>query len=889
MADPGSRPRGRLFRFPRRNAAQVAADVEEELGFHLDLVARELMADGWPPEAARLEARRRFGDLDGTRQVCTALGRQKERQMRWIETLSALGQDLRYAARQLAKAPAFTLVAVLTLALGIGATTAIWSVVDHVLLAPLRFPEPDRLVRAIPINRQGEEDAFSMLNFLDWRAGSRTLAGAAVYSGKTLNLSGGGEPERVPGVEVSASFFSVLGSRPLLGRFFLPDEDRAGAPRVAVLSEALWRRRFGADRGIVGRPISLNGQPHTVIGVVDGRSRFPFTPEIWVPLELDALVLNPGNRGALYLGALARLAPGVSLTRAGAEAAAIGRRLAAQYPEAIGGYGLRLVPLQAKIVGDARTPLLVLLGAVGLVLLIACANVANLLLVRAAAREGEIAVRAALGAGRERIVRQLLTESVALALLGGTAGVALAFGLTRLLVKLAPAGIPRLEEVRVDGSVLLFALAATLVTGFLFGLVPALQASRPDLQRTLKEGSRGAAGGGRARQILVMVEQALAVVLLAGAGLLLQSFVRLGRVDLGFEAERVVSFRLALPESQYPEDPQVLAFADALFERLGRIPGVATAGSVLNLPLSGSDFTLSFDVVGRPPAPPGQEEALRIQIVTPEYFRALHVPLVAGRLFAAPDRLGAPQVVLLNQAAVRRYFPAESPLGKRIELGWREDGVRRGGEVVGIVGDVKQVAPGEATQPELYLPFRQVPVRSLSVVLRTSGDLGTVAAAARQQVRELDPNLPIWSLGPLTDAVDGAAAERRFYTGLLGGFAVLALLLSAVGIYGVVAFAVGQKRQEIGIRMALGASRDRVLRGVVGQGLGVALLGTAAGLAGALVATRGLERLLYQVSATDPPTYAAVAAVLVLVAALASYVPARRAARTEPSLAMRGE
>jgi putative ABC transport system permease protein len=439
----------------------------------------------------------------------------------------------------------------------------------------------------------------------------------------------------------------------------------------------------------------------------------------------------------------------------------------------------------------------------------------------------------------------------------------------------------------VDAPVLLFGLAVTLLTGILFGLMPALQASRPDLPRTLKEGARSIKSGGRARNALVVVETALAVILLAGAGLLVQSFARLQQVDLGFRPESAVTFRFALPDAKYEEDPQVLAFVDSLMERMERLPGYRSAGAGLVMPLSGSDFTLTFTVAGRPPAPPGMDDAMRVQVATPGFFHAMGMPLVRGRGFSPQDRNGAPQVVMLNEAAVRRYFPGEDPMGKRITVGWSVNGVRRGGEVVGIVGDTKQVAPDEEGQPELYLPFAQAPMSTLSVVVRSTAEPAAVAAAARTAVRELDPDLPIYNLQPLTEAVAESSATRRFYMFLLGGFATVALLLAAVGIYGVISYSVGQRSQEIGIRMALGATRDRVLRAVVGQGLVLASIGAAAGLLGALLATRGLRSLLYEVSATDPLTFAAIAGLLLVVSWIACYIPARRAARVDPLIAMR--
>jgi predicted permease len=887
-------PGRRAFRFPRRTPAQVAADVDEELRFHLDLVAAELADQGWPQEEARVEARRRFGDLDATRVYCCALDAGKERQMKWIERLEELGQDLRFAGRQLLKSPGFTLVAVLTLALGIGATTAIFSVVYGVVLRPLPFGAPERLVRPYFVTPQGEKQgAFSVPNFLDWRAASHALADAAPAHGGTLNLSGdGAEPERLPAAWVGANYFKVLGIRPLAGRTFAPGEDRPGAPRAAIVSEKLWRQRFGGDPGLVGRSVTLNGQPYSVVGILKAGVQLPAAADVWVPMVFAPEEMK--ERGAVFFAGIARLAPGATLRQAQAEADVIGRRLSTQYPEANASYfkTMTLTPLQDSMVGDVRKKLLLLLGAVGLVLLIACANVANLLLVRAAAREGEIVIRVALGAGRARIIRQLLTESLVLALAGGAAGVALAAWVTRALIAMGPRGIPRLDQVGIDGAALLFALGISLLTGLLFGLAPALQTSRTDLSGVIREGTRGSKGraGTRARSALVVVEMALAVVLLAGAGLLIRSFQRLQEVDPGFKPARVVTFNLSLPESRYSDNAKLRAFTSGLLERMQGLPGVDAAGAtVYGMPFAGQVNVLDFTIAGRPPLPVGKEEAIRVAAATPDYFEAMGIRTVRGRTFSPRDRDGAPRVVVINETAAHHFFPNEDPLGHRVDLGLRVDGVPQGGEIVGIVADVKQDAMEQKVDPQLFLPYDQVPMESLAVVLRSTADPQAVAAAVQAKVRELDPDLPVYGLQPMSGLVATATSQSRFYMLLLGGFAAIALVLAAVGIYGVIAYAVRQRTQEIGIRMALGASRDRVLRMVVTQGLALALAGAAVGLAGAFLATRGMRSLLYEVSASDPTTYAGVALVLLAVAAVAAYLPARRASMTEPQLALKGE
>jgi putative ABC transport system permease protein len=889
----GSRiPGRRLFQFPRRTAAQVAADVEDELQFHLEMVARELTDDGWPPEAARAEALRRFGDLEGTRRICGDLDRSKEAQMKWIQALEALGQDLRFAGRQLWKNPGFTLVVVLTLALAVGASTAIFSVVHGILLRPLPYPEPERVISVHPLSAEGERSTWSIPNYVDWRKENRTTASSAIYEYGNLNLSRAGEPpERLIGMWSGADFFRVLGARPLAGRWFLPEEDQPGGARVAVISEKLWEQRFGRDPAAVGKPLLLNGETRTVIGVISRRDQYPDFVDAWLPLVLPEQE-SYEQRGLVYLNVLARLASGATLEGARAETRLIGERLAKQYPESNGTLVLGVMPLQQVMVGDVRTPLLMLLGAVLFVLLIACANVANLLLVRSSAREGEVAVRTALGAGRGRIVRQLLTESVVLALTGGAAGIVLAIWATKALVTLAPQGTPRLEEVGIDGTVLLFALGITVATGLLFGLAPAIQASRPNLAGTLKEGSRGSKGRAstRARNALVVAEIALAVVLLAVAGLLLQSFARLQSVDLGFQPEGVVKFHLAPAETRYPTEAELAAFVDRLIAEMEQLPGVTSAGAtVWGMPLLSGENTLSISIPGRAPKPPGQEDELRTAFMTPGFFRTLGIPVLRGRDLTRQDRAGAPPVMLINQAAAERFFPGMDPVGQRIRIDGVVDTGTNGAEIVGVVRDFKQSTLEEQITPQMFLPHALRPMPNLAVVLRTEGSPEAVVAAARARLQRMDPDLPLYAVKGMEEIVAGSAAQPKFYMLLLGGFAVTALVLAAVGIYGVIAFAVRQRTQEIGIRMALGATREKVLRMVVRQGLTLAVVGALAGLAGALFASRGMQSLLYQVSATDPTVYTGVALLLVLVAGLASYLPARRAARTELLLALRGQ
>ena len=887
-------PGRRLFRFPWRTAAQVAADVDEELRFHLDRVAEELVDAGWTPESARVEAVRRFGDLEGTRQFCCSLDRSKETQMKWMQALETLGQDLRFGARQLGKSPGFTFVALLTLALAVGASASIFSVVHGILLRPLPYSQPERVVRLYQPTPEGRVEGgnFSIPTFVDWRHASRTVTAAAAYRYGNLILAGDEAPERLIGMWAGADFFRVLGVRPLAGRWFAPDEEKAGAQRVAVVSEKLWQERFGRDPGLIGRTLRLNGEPRIVVGVMAQQDRYPDFVDVWLPLVFAEE--ESQDRGMIFLDALARLAPGATLEAARTEARVISGRLARQYQDSSAGLVIDMKPLQDVMVGDVRTPLLVLLGAVLFVLLIACANVANLQLVRASAREGEVAVRTALGAGPRRIVRQLLTENVVLALAGGAAGVALAVWATRALVAAAPEGTPRIEEVAVDGTVLLFALGITLATGLLFGLAPALQASRPNLAAMLKEGARGSRGRAstRARNFLVVAEIALAVVLLAGAGLLLRSFAQLQKVDLGFQPAGVLKFHLSPPQTKYPGDTELRLLTDRLLDELDQLPGVTAAGATIwGMPLVSGENVLGFSIQGRPPKPPGQDDSIRFAMVSPGFFRTLGIPVVRGRYLTALDREGAPPVLLINQAAAREYFPGEDPLGKRILFSSVRRSNMNGAEIVGIVGDFKQSALEDEVAPQAFLSMAQtqLPRSTLVIALKTEADPGTVVAGVRTRMREIDPDLPAYAVKTMDEIVTASAAQPRFYMLLLGGFAFVALVLAAVGIYGVIAYAVRERTQEIGIRMALGATRERVLRMVVRQGMTLALAGAAAGLVGALVATRWMQSLLYQVSAMDPTIYLTVAALLVTVAAVASWLPARRAAGTEPLLALRGQ
>jgi putative ABC transport system permease protein len=809
--------------------------------------------------------------------------------------MSELLHDIRYAVRSLKKSTGFTLVTVLTLALGIGANTAIFGVVDAVLLETLPAPEPDELVQVFETS-ESEKWTVSPPNFTDWRAQSTVFEEMAAHYADSFALSGGGAAESVLGEWVTAGFFRVLGREPLLGRAFTPADTVVGRDRVVVLSHALWQRRFGGRPDVLGRSIELEGESRTVVGVMPPGFAFPAEAELWVPLAFTPEDLGT-QRGAHYLDVLARLRDGVTIEQASTELTLIARRLEAQYPDTNAGAGVAVVGLQEALTGGVRPALLILLGAVGLVLLIACANVANLLLARAAERRRELALRSALGAGSGRILRAGLTESLVLALLGGAAGLALALAALEVLVASPPAGVPRIEDARIDLTVLGFTLGLSLLTGLLFGLAPAVKAARTaDLGRALREGGAGSVGGSarsRGRNALVVAEMALAVLLLVGAGLLLKSFVELQVVDSGFDPQGVLSFHVSLPETRYPEPRQSRAFFAGLLERIRSLPGVDGAAGVFGLPLSGFSYSMSVEVLDGAPAyeRPGEEKSTQLRVVTPGYFDVMRIPLVAGRPLTERDREEAPLAVVVNESAARLLWPDDAPLGHTLELAtaFGLGGPRAGGTVVGVVRDIRHRGPREASRPEVFLAHAQFPVDFMSVTVRTSVPPESLVNPIRGELQQLDPELPMDSIRTMEQRLADSIAEPRFYMLLLSAFAASALFLASIGIYGVIAYAVKNRVAEIGIRRALGARAGDVVRMVVGGAVALALGGLAAGLLAALALTRILSGLLYGVSATDPLTFAGVAIVLLAVALLASFIPARRAARVDPMTALREE
>jgi len=800
-------------------------------------------------------------------------------------------QDLRHALRALAKTPGFTAIAVATLALGIGANTAVFSLVRSVLLRPLPFPEPGRLVALFESNpRKGWEDmTVSPPNFLDWQAGSRSFSAMAAYTTTPVTMTGRGEPELLSATVATAGFFPALAVVPQLGRAFGPAETVHGADRFVVLSHGLWMRRFGGDAGAVGGTIEIDGERYAILGVMPPEVRFPEEgADLWMPLSFGPEVST--QRGAHYLNVVARRRPGTSLDQARGEIRTIAGRLRVAYPRTNEGASATVTPLSDTIVGGVRPALLTLLGAVALVALIACANVANLLLIRASRRGPEMAIRTALGASRLRIVRQLLTESLVLAAAGAASGLALAGASLDLVVRLAPADVPRLSEVRIDAGVLLFTAVWTLASALLFGVAPALDAARRGPTVALRGiGADAASGRGsvRLRRVLVAGQVAVALVLLAGAGLLVKSLHRLTSVDPGFRAEGALAFDLTLPEARYQDEARQAAFTDELLARLRAIPGAQSAGAIFGLPLTGLSFSSSLRIDG---APEGADEpSAQLRVASADYFQTLGIPLLAGRLFGPDDRRGAPHAILASASAAKKLWPRSSALGRHVRFGARPGATRIEGEIVGIVGDVRDDELGVGPRPEFYASLAQAPISAFHAVVRTAGRPSRLADAVRAEVRRMDPALVVHGLSSVEDIVSRSVARPRFTVRLLLVFAAMALLLSAIGIYGVIAYAVSQRTREIGIRMALGAGRRDVEGLVVRDGMRLTAAGLVLGLGGALAASRLLAGLLFEVPPADPGTYATVSVLVLGVALLACWIPARRASRVEPVAALRGE
>ena len=878
------------------------SEIVEELSQHLEDRHEQALRGGATEEEARRAALQELTESDLLAQGLRRVERPARLEPvvpgtpRRFGMLGDLKHDLRYGARLLWKNKGFTAVAVVALALGIGANSAIFSVVNTVLLRPLPYKEPERLVMVWEDDAKHgfPNDTPAAANYADWRDQNQVFEGMAAMADQSFNLTGSGDPERIDGKRVNANLFELLGVAPQHGRAFAAEEDRPGGNKVVILSHALWQRRFGSDAGLVGRTLTLNGEAHTVVGVMPAGFQFPDRQaELWVPIAFTQQ--EAANRGRHYLEVVARLKRGVTLEQARAEMSTIAARLQQQYPEQNTDLGASVVPLHEQLVGDIRPALLVLLGAVGFVLLVACANVANLLLARAAGRQKEIALRTALGASRLRLVRQFLTESVLLAALGGAVGLLLSVWGVTLLKSFIPENISQVKAIAVDARVLGFTVLVTLLTGLVFGLAPALQASRFNLNETLKEGGRDAAaarGGNRVRGLLVVAEVAVSLVLLVGAGLLINSFLRLRSVDPGFRTDNLLTMSVVLPQQKYPDHARRTAFYTDMIRRVEALPGVRSAAVTNWIPLVMQGDSIGVTIEGQPDPVPGQGKlpVLMTRVVSPHYFGTMGIPVLRGRGFEeGRDREDSPCVVVIGEAVARRYWPDEDPLTKRIVPG-RPQTPEDWCQVVGVVKDVRQTDLSAEPKPQMYLTYEQAGFFApRHLVVKTEGDPLALAGTVRKTVWEVDRDQPVSNVSTMEGVLSESIARQRFSTLLLGVFAGVALVLAAVGIYGVMSYSMAQRTREIGIRMALGAQKRDVLKLAVGQGLKLVAVGVGIGLAGALALTRVMSSLLFGVSATDPLTLVTISLVLVAVALLASYIPARRAAKVDPLVALRYE
>lgn len=861
-------------------------DVEAELAFHVEMLERDLIRRGVSPEQAREQALRRFGDYGAARAECLTIDERQGRRMGRAQVVTEIVQDGRYALRSLSRRPGFTAVAVLTLALGIGATSAIFSVVNGVLLKGLPYANAERAHVLHMVYPDGTEySSLSAPDFMSVAAGSRVFEHTVAMTGRVGTLQELGDPREVRTAYLSRGFMEGLGMRLTRGRTFTAEEHVVGSGAVAILSHGFWQREFGGADDAVGRSVGVSGRQFTVVGILAAGQDVDGEWDVYAPLEYDETfdaTTALGRRGE-YLSVLGIARPGVTPELVAADVSRVATELREQFPATNGNLSMTTKPLHEFVVGEVRRPLVILMGAVALVLLVACANVANLLLARASSRRTELAVRAALGAGRRRLLGQLLTESVVLGAVGGVVGLAVAWFGTRALVAAQPADIPRIENVGLDATVVLVTLGAALLTGLLFGALPALQASRGGMAGAIREGGRGAGGsGGRLRSGLIVVEMALAVMLLVGSGLLVRSFVQMTRVDPGFEPGGAVSFRMVMNGDRYPDGQSIRSFVDETMARLAAAPGVRAAGGASHLPFGGVGMILSFSVVDAPPPPEHINREIAVTRITPGYFSAIGARIVSGRDVVAADRSDAPQVAVINEAAARFWFAGEDAVGRRIEL----DGEY---EVVGVVSDVMQGSPAEPVVPMAYVPFSQLTGRTLLVVARTAADPMAMAPGLRSLIRQADPGMPISDFQPLRQVASEAVARPRFYMALLTLFAAIALALAAIGVFGVMSYNVTQRTREISIRIALGAQGSQVVRMVVGHSLALAGIGLLAGVAGAVTLGRVLQSQLYGVGVLDPLALGVAATVLVVAALLASWLPARRAAALDPGTALRAD
>jgi putative ABC transport system permease protein len=814
--------------------------------------------------------------------------------------MRTLIQDLRYGARMLMKSPAVTLVAIIALTLGIGANTAIFSVVHAVLLRSLPYAEGDRLAIVWENRQSGKgnpQNVINLANFFDWKDQNTVFSDMAAFFDQNVNLTGDGEPEEVPGQMATTNLFSLLRVNPIKGRTFSPDDGKPGEARVIVIGYDLWQRRLGGDPKIIGRKIILDNEPNEIIGVlppevgwyVQKGSMISKAPEIWTPWQVPDQLRQRRGR---FARAVARLKPGVTFEQAQNEMSMIGARLEQQYPQFNTHWGVTVVPLRTQFTGEIRKPLLILLGAVAFVLLIACANVANLLLARAASRRKEIALRAGLGATRWRIARQLLTESVLLSAFGGVLGLLLAWWGTRALLALSPPELMDIRDTAVNLPVLAFTIGLTVLTGIVFGLVPAFEASRFDLNESLKEGGKNLGGGRRShrlRNVFVVTQVALALVLLVGAGLMMKSFSRLQSVEPGFDQENLLTVRVNLPERKYDTEPKIVNFFQRAAEQLRAVPGVESVGAINTMPFAGPHSATRMQIEGEPKRPAGQELSTGICVVDANYFQTMHIPLKRGRLFTQQEATEMRHVVVINEAFARENFPGQDPLGKRVTINMKNENENVPTEIIGIVGDNKHKGLDLEIDPMAFWPHPELTYSSMTLAIRTHGDPRNLAAGARNVIHQLDAEQPIGEVRTMESLMARSIAKSRFNATLLAVFSFVALVMAAVGIYGVISYSVQQRTHEIGVRMALGAQQSDVLKLIVKQGITLALIGVAAGVAASLGLTRVIASLLFDVTATDVGTFAAVAAGLFVVTVIACYIPARRATKVNPLVALRYE
>jgi len=870
-------------------------DLDDELRSHVEMRAADNLAAGMSPEQANYEAQKRFGN--------TALLKEDTREVDVIAWLDETARDFLHALRMLRRSPGFTVVAVLTLALGIGANTAIFSVINSVLLRPLPYHDPDKLVMVWESNSQHANlhNTVSPPNFLDWQSRNTVFSSMSFIFDERDNLTGNGDPEEVVVQDISTNFFSLLGINPLLGPGFTPENGQPGHNNVVILSYGLWKGRFAGDPAIVGKSVLLNGHPQTVVGVAprdfnwfikDG-SHTGAKPQMWSPFVFPQAFHDHKQIGR-FMTVAARLQSGVTTSLAQTQMSAIAARLEQEDPDFDGHWGVNVVSLRDQISGDLRPALLILFGAVAFVLLIACANVSSLLLARAASREREMAIRTAIGASRWRIARQLLMESLLLALIGGGIGVALAVWGTNALLAASPKNLLDLRYVSMDLRVLTFTVAATLLAGLLFGFLPSYISAHSRISETLKEGGRGSSSASRrsfGRNAFVVAQLGLALVLLCGSGLLIRSFVRLIGVDPGFDTGRMLTFKIALPGSKYSADQLCITFFQQLLARISAVPGVRSASMESFPPLTGLGAATGVHLLSQPSLALSDLPVANVRVVGPDYFGTMSIPLRAGRLFNAQELAQEKHVTIINQAFADKYLRGVNPLGQKAVIYMKSDAEAENqpSEVIGVVGDVRQIGLDTAPEPTVYWPHAELVMSAMTILVRTSNDPLALLSTIRNQLQQLDPELPMAAVVTMDQLLADSLSRSRFTMLLLGIFAVVALVLAAVGIYGLIAYSVTQRTQELGIRIALGAQRRDVLRLVLAQGTRLTLLGVAIGVLAALALSRLLGTLLFGVSATDPLTFAGVAGLLAVVALLACFIPARRATRVDPMVALRNE